>query len=205
MSIEFIYFDLGKVLLDFDHWQGCQQMADLAGISAEQVWQVLFESGLQNQYEAGEISRQQFYDLFCEQTGTQVDDHAIERAGCDIFSVKSEVLPIIVSLAVNGYRLGLLSNTSTSHWKHCRKQFSIFENLFETIVLSFEVRAMKPSATIYKAAVDRAGVPAGSILFIDDLMENVTGARQAGLEAVQFTGALPLATELRSREVRLGV
>ena len=180
-------------------------MANLAGISAEQVWQVLFESGVQEQYEAGEISRQQFYEVFCEQTGTRADDHALEQAGCDIFSLKSQVLPIIVSLAVNGYRLGLLSNTSASHWEHCRRRFSILESLFETVVLSFEERAMKPCATIYKTAVDRAGVPAGSILFIDDLAENVAGARQAGLEAVQFTDALPLAAELRGRGVRLSV
>ena len=205
MSIEFIYFDLGKVLLDFDHRQGCQQMANLAGISAEQVWQVLFESGLQEKSERGEIRGQQFYEAFCEQTGTRVDYHVLEQAGCDIFSLKSQVLPIIVSLAVNGYRLGLLSNTSASHWKHCQRRFSILKELFETAVLSFEVRAMKPSAKIYEAAVDRAGVPAGSILFIDDLTRNVEGARQAGLEAVQFTDALPLAADLRGRGVRLGV
>ena len=205
MSIEFIYFDLGKVLLDFDHRQGCRQMANLVGISAEQVWQVLFESGLQEQYERGLINGQQFYESFCEQTGTQADYRDIEQAGCEIFSLKPEVLPIIVSLAVKGYRLGLLTNTSASHWEHCRRRFSILEGLFETVVLSFEVRAMKPSATIYKAAVDRAGVPAGSILFIDDLAENVAGARQAGLEAVQFTGALSLAAELRDRGVRLSV
>lgn len=205
MSIEFIYFDLGKVLLDFDHWQGCQQMADLAGVSAEQVKQVLFESGLQNQYEAGEIDRQHLYEVFCKQTDTRVDDHALEQAGSEIFSLKSEVLPIVAGLTATGYRLGLLSNTNASHWKHCRRRFSILESLFETVVLSFEVRAMKPCATIYKAAVDLAGVPAESILFIDDLLENVDGARQAGLEAVQFTGALPLAAELRGRGVRLSI
>ena len=53
--IEFIYFDLGNVLISFDHSRACQQIAELTGISPRRAEQILFDSGVQNQYERGEI------------------------------------------------------------------------------------------------------------------------------------------------------
>ena len=40
----FLYFDLGNVLLYFDHRLACQQMGAVAGVSAETVWEVVFAS-----------------------------------------------------------------------------------------------------------------------------------------------------------------
>jgi FMN phosphatase YigB (HAD superfamily) len=45
--IKFIYFDLGNVLISFDHSRAFQQIAELTGISAELAEQILFNSGLQ--------------------------------------------------------------------------------------------------------------------------------------------------------------
>ena len=53
----FIYFDMGNVLLLFDHALGCRHMAEVAGVPAEDVRRVLFDTGLELRYEAGERGR----------------------------------------------------------------------------------------------------------------------------------------------------
>jgi HAD superfamily hydrolase (TIGR01509 family) len=69
-------------------------------------------------------------------------------------------------------------------------------------VLSFEAEAMKPDRRIYDAAIQRAGVPADRIFFVDDREENVAGARAAGIDAVQFVDCDTLIADLRKRNIQ---
>ena len=72
-------------------------------------------------------------------------------------------------------------------------------------VLSYEVRSLKPEPAIYDEAIRRAGVAADRIFFVDDRVENVEGARRAGMDAVVFTGVDQLQRELARRGERSGV
>ena len=91
---EFIYFDLGKVLLDFSVERMTRQLAEVAGIAPQRVMQVVFESDLQRRYESGEVSSREFYEIFCRETATQPDFQALARAGSDIFTLRAEMLQI---------------------------------------------------------------------------------------------------------------
>jgi len=63
---EFIYFDLGKVLVEFSHDHMCSQMGELVGLDGKATRAVVFESGLSDRYETGEIDDAQFCELFFE-------------------------------------------------------------------------------------------------------------------------------------------
>ena len=62
--IEFIYFDLGNVLINFDHSRAWQKIALLTGIPPEHAEQIIFNSGLQTQYEKGEFQPKSFTGIF---------------------------------------------------------------------------------------------------------------------------------------------
>ena len=55
-----VYFDLGNVLLYFDHQIACRQMAEVAGMTADQVRKVLLDGELLFRYEDGTHSREAF-------------------------------------------------------------------------------------------------------------------------------------------------
>src|SRR5690348_16258110 len=114
---KFFYFDLGKVLLDFDHRHACRRVAAISGVSAERVWDVVFASGLELRYEAGAIDDRAFYESFCQAADARPDREAFERAHSDIFSPNIPLWPIVSGLAAAGYRLGILSNTCPAHWR----------------------------------------------------------------------------------------
>lgn len=203
MPPEFLYFDLGDVLLNFSHRQAAAQMADIAGVPAEQVWQIVFEDGLERRYELGEIDGRQFHEAFCRQSGTRPDYDALDLAGSAIFRANARMWPVIAHLGQAGYRLGILSNTSDSHWRYVTSgRYGIIPAAFQICVLSFESHLMKPDPRIYELAADCAGVPAERIFFTDDRPENVEGARKAGLDAELFTGVDVLVDQLRARGVR---
>ncbi|MFV2067610.1 MAG: HAD family hydrolase [Pirellulales bacterium] len=198
----FLYFDLGNVLLNFDHRRSSCQMAEVAGIAPERVWQVVFESPLLIDFETGHVDERQFYEAFCNETGARPDLHALIEAASAIFDINTRVLPILIQLEAAGHRLGILSNTNPSHWNYCTRYFGVVPDTFDTVILSYEVGAMKPDPTIFRVAADRAGVAPEAIFFVDDREENVAGARAFGFDAVLFTSARKLANDLRARGIR---
>lgn len=202
MLPKFFYFDLGKVLVDFDVHTMYRQMAEVAGVGPERVRDALFGEGLEPRYERGELSGQGFYEEFCRLTGTRSDYGALEAAGADIFSIRACMLPIVSQMRQAGYRLGVLSNTSASHWEHCLRRYRIVREGFETYALSYRIGHLKPEPAIYAAAAELAGVEPGEVFFTDDRPEHVEGARTAGFDAVPYTTTAELAAALRERGVR---
>ena len=71
MSCQFLYFDLGHVLVKFDYAIACQNVASLTGLPADQVRQTMFDSGLQERYEQGRFTTDEYHQAFCQATGTQ--------------------------------------------------------------------------------------------------------------------------------------
>ncbi len=199
MPPKFIYFDLGKVLVDFSVERMCRQMGQVAGVDAGRVAEVLFEGKLQEQSETGQISDREFYESFCEQTDTRADFDELKKAGSDIFELNPTMLPIVAHLLRTGHRLGVLSNTCQSHWEHCRDRYYVIGQAFEVHALSYRIKAAKPSPEIFRAAAELAGVVPEEIFFTDDTPGHVEGARAAGFDAVQFTSASQIAVELYNR------
>jgi FMN phosphatase YigB (HAD superfamily) len=199
----FIYFDMGNVLLHFDHALGCRQIAEVAGVPAEDVRRELFDTGLELRYEAGELTTPEFYDAFCQQIGAKPDYQALLRAAGDIFTVNTSIVPVVAALRAAGYRLGLLSNTCEAHWDYIQKyRYSITSEMFDVITLSYEVQAMKPDKRIFEAAAAKAGVAPQEIFFTDDIAGHIAGARAAGFDAEQYTTTPELVRQLRKRGLR---
>ncbi len=200
MPPQFIYFDMGNVLLHFSHERQAEQIARVCGRSAAEIYRLLYQDGLHWQAERGEAPPDVFYERFCEATGTRPDRAAFEAASNDIFWLNASIVPLVSQLHGAGYRLGVLSNTSEAHWEFCRRKYRLME-VFDVYALSFAIRAMKPGAKIYAESARLAGASPGEIFFTDDRADNVAGAKQAGWDAVVFESAEQLNAALRHRGV----
>ena len=203
MQLRFIYFDLGQVLVRFDHAQMLRQISAAAGVEVGRVQELLFADGMLMQLERGTLSTRQFYDEFCRRLGARPDYDRLARAASEFFAFNDEIAPVVMGLRRGGWRLGILSNTSELHWEYCRRQFALLSDAFAVHVLSYRVGAIKPEPAIYAAAVAAAGCRPAEIFFTDDILGHVLGARAAGFDAVQFTGAAALCRELAQRGIAL--
>jgi putative hydrolase of the HAD superfamily len=205
MAIQFLYFDLGNVLLSFSHERMCQQMAEVAGLEADAVRRALLagepETSLQWRFERGDFDAATAYDHFCRHTGVRPDRAALFAAGSDMFAELPDSVALVRRLAAAGHRLGVLSNTNPNDWEFVYQKFVFLRECFAHAVLSYEAKAMKPAAAIFEHAIERAGAKAREVFFTDDREENVAGALAAGLDAVVFTSAGELEAELRRRGV----
>ncbi len=202
MPPTFIYFDLGRVLINFDIEKMLAQVSAVSNTSPEKVKQIVFDSGLQTDYESGRIDCQEFHEKFCTALGSRPDFETLRQAACDIFELNTSVVPVVAHLRAAGHRMGILSNTCHSHWEHCRKRFPAVIELFDVHALSYRLRAAKPHAEIFAAAAELAHVDPSEIFFVDDTLGHVEGAREFGFDAVQYTGTPRLAADLRARDIK---
>ena len=178
-------------------------MAEVAGVSADKVWDVVFASGLEERFEAGAVDERQFYETFCRETGTQPAKEALLDAASAIFSLNRSIVPVIAQLDAAGYRMGILSNTCGPHWSYCTAgRFAIISQAFDVFALSYQIGACKPDPKVFQAAAKLAGVAPQEIFYTDDIAGNVTAARQAGFDAVQYTTTPELVRDLHARGVR---
>lgn len=203
MAIQFLYFDLGGVLLNFSHARMCRQIAQVAGVETELVRHALFDTGLEIDYERGDIGTAEFYERICQQIERRPPLSQLAVAASDIFEVNVSTCGVLASLWGAGYRLGLLSNTNELHYNFFADgRYSLIPKPFETLALSFRIGAVKPEAKIYHAAAELAGVAPAEIFFVDDVLGNVEGARDAGFDAVQYVSTSQLVRDLRARGLR---
>src|SRR5580658_2291398 len=155
----FFYFDLGNVLLKFDHRRAARQMAEVSGVPAERIWDVVFAGGLNEKLDAGELTTAEFFEQFCRELKCRPDLDALAYAASDIFELNYSMSAVLGRLVGARKRLGLLSNTCDIHWQYFgTDRYWFAPKAFETIVLSYRVKMMKPDPQIFLHAAELAGV-----------------------------------------------
>jgi putative hydrolase of the HAD superfamily len=195
--IQAVIFDLGKVLAWFDNRIFLRKLADRAGLDVEKLRAAVHENlDLIRAFDRGEISPDEFYQRVCTALGVEVEARPFFEYYEDIFTINAPVLELVRRLKAAGYRLVLLSNTDVVRYDFIRRRFPETQ-VFDAYILSYEVGLMKPDPAIYLEAARRAGIETADGLFIDDLTENVEGARRVGMQALHYVPGTDLEAELR--------
>jgi putative hydrolase of the HAD superfamily len=70
------------------------------------------------------------------------------------------------------------------------------DELFDHVVISAEVGVRKPSRRIFRLAAERAGVPPERCVTVDDLEQNLVGARRVGMRTILHTDPATTLAEL---------
>ena len=199
-GVEVLLYDLGNVILPFQHYQIAERLAAFSQKSAFQdprkIFSRLFdfETGMINRYEEGRVSSLQFFLSLKESFDLSLSFEDFVPLWNDIFIENPEVAEMILSQR-GRWRLGLLSNTNLLHFHHILATFPIVR-AFDRWILSHEVGCKKPAVEIFRRAMAWAGVAPGKILFIDDMEKNVDVALSLGIQAIHFISATQLKEEL---------
>jgi 2-haloacid dehalogenase len=109
-----------------------------------------------------------------------------------------ETVQILAELRARGRRLFALTNWSAETFPVAQARFA-FLQWFEDIVVSGEVKLVKPDPRIYRLALERNRLRADRTLFVDDALHNVQAARALGLPAIHFQSPQALRAELAQR------
>ena len=184
-NITVLALDLGNVLVKVDHMRFCRRLADLARLSAEEVYAQVFESDLEPGYDTGRLTSEEFHRRVMVHFGVVLPFSQFSSWWNDIFDPMEGMAELVVYLAAR-FPLYLVSNTNTLHFSYIKESYT-FLDLFESFILSFEVGSRKPEPAIYQALIEQTGRPPSRCLFVDDKLPFVAAAQEQGLVSWQFT------------------
>jgi putative hydrolase of the HAD superfamily len=194
-SIQAIVTDLGQVLLRFDSEPGWQKI--LATCGHPEARRQFRQEYARARFECGQVEPEAFFRQAAVAMGMRMSYADFRVVWSDMFWEDPEVIELIAGAPVR-HRI-VLSNTNAIHWDWIRAQYGHVLSRFDHCLASHECQVEKPDAEIFQMAISRTGLPASAHLFIDDLAENVEGARAVGMDAVLHTDAASLREEFRRR------
>lgn len=202
VPIRSFLFDLGNVLVRFDHRAAAARIAEHAKADPEDLYRLFFESPLVVDHDEGRISTSVFYEALKKEIGLSLPYDRFLSVWNDIFTPDPEMEALVRRL-LGSYPCFLISNTNRPHFDHLREHYPVLNEL-NGWILSYEVGRLKPHPAIYRRALEMARAPAAEVFYVDDREDLIEAGRQLGFQVHRFEGVAPLRAELQKRGILNG-
>lgn len=194
--IRVIIFDFGGVLINLNRQAAVDKLVALGVYDADVLLNNYVQSGLFLDLESGFLSPEVFRDRLRADYGLQhITDEQIDEAFLafllDVPEVKLQLLRQLKSSGRNevgeSIRVVMLSNTNAIHFPYCIKKH--FEcdghkmiDYFDSLYLSYELKASKPDDEIFLKLLEGEQVMPQECLFLDDGPRNIETASRLGFQ-----------------------
>jgi glucose-1-phosphatase len=200
-SADALLFDLGRVVLDIDFDRTLALWAQHAGCEPADLVGRFVRDDVYKGHERGQIDDASFFAGLRKSLRIDVPDQAFLEGWNAIFVGEMPGVAPLLARAAKRIPLYAFSNTNRPHVAHFSQHFPDVLGHFREIFLSSTIGLRKPDADAYDHVVSAIGVPAARIVFFDDLMENIEGARARGLTAVHVTSTRDVADALAALDL----
>lgn len=184
-----ILLDLGGVLIDVDYSASARAFQAMGFTDFDGLYSKARQDHLFDGFETGALSPAQFRDRIRGLFRPDFPDHAIDMCwNAMLGHVPQERLDLVERLKER-YQVLLLSNTNAIHVPAFEaiiaKENGIadFKGLFHGAYYSCELGLRKPHVEAFAHVLRAHGAHPATTLFIDDSIQHVEGARDAGLLA----------------------
>ena len=197
-----LLFDLGRVLIDFDHLRSAERIAGFCSKTPRQIYDLFFESDATIAFESGKISPEDFYSQVKQMLKLKLSYTSFEPIWNDIFFLSAKnraVFSLVNNLRAN-YKTVMLSNINILHYEYLKKNFPVF-GVFDKVFLSFQLGRVKPDKEIYNLVIQNLGVNPQEIFYTDDRAELVQSAKSLGIKGCVFTNFDQLTSELKDNGI----
>jgi 2-haloacid dehalogenase len=105
-------------------------------------------------------------------------------------------IEILYKLKAAGYRLYGLTNWSAEKFSLVRHKYAVFD-LFEDILVSGEIKLIKPDPAIFSLLLQKIHRQADECLLVDDSSQNINMAQKMGFVVHLFSSPTRLKEELQ--------
>ncbi len=184
---EAILFDLGGVIYDIDYQKTIDAFIALGADPKQVLYSQAAQSNVFDAYEVGKISTNEFLRALQRDmpANTSLDD--IQAAwNAMLIRQPAHRLDFLNRLKGN-LPTFILSNTNELHIHHVSAELqqefgtASYSTYVDEVFLSHELGMRKPHVATFQEVIRRTGVNPATTLFIDDTLQHIEGAKQAGL------------------------
>jgi FMN phosphatase YigB (HAD superfamily) len=198
-NITSIIFDLGGVLFDIDYAFTQKAFQDL-GFKGDfnDLYSQKKQSGIFDDFEKGKISPAEFRKHLKEWLPSHVSEKQIDAAWNALLIGFPEAKVELLKRLRKDYRLFLLSNTNEIHLPVVIDMVAHLDgkrgigHLFERAYYSCQMGMRKPDLEIFETVCTDNSLEVSRTLFVDDLAQNIEGAKRVGLLTLHCTSSVNL-------------
>ncbi len=193
MVIKLILFDIDKTLQHHDAASYYAYLSGLTGRSEKAIRR--FCLPMDHAIDAGKLRQTTFNRKVARFLRLPVEKtDYIRFCRGEIYQYKE--MHRLANQLHSRYEIGCLSNMARERWNLLTKK-AMGDIDFDYYFISYAFGVIKPNPGIFKAVLERLGMPPGEVLFIDDKAENIAAARKIGMKGIRFTGVAKLRKDLR--------
>lgn len=185
-SFDVVLFDLGGVLVELSSLEKIQAWTD-QGLSKAEFWSRLLQSPEFIAFQKGAISADEFSRAMVRILDLRVSATEFQKEFAKWTTQLYPGAKDLVERLAKEVRVACFSNINELHWPLICDTWGM-RKLFQGAFASYEIGMTKPDTESFRYVVKELDCPAERVLFLDDLEENVEGARQAGLSSYQVKG-----------------
>jgi len=195
-DIKAIIFDMGGVILRTRDELPRKELAEMLGITLEQLKKELFFSDSAIKSEEGYLHKYDHWKNILRNHG--ITNYANLKEFDEKFwsgDCPDQKLISYIGKLKGEFALGMISNAFMGAREWIESHYH-FTELFDFTVFSYELKIRKPDPEIYLFACKKLKVEPKEAIFIDDMLINVEGACKVGLYGIQFHDQEQLESEL---------
>ncbi len=185
-SISTILFDLGGVLFQLSGaGLVCEWTKD--DLTPQELVDKWLVSPAVRAFESGHIE----FPVFREQLKTELKLSVDDASFTSVFTAWiAGLFPgarDLLERLSSRYHLACFSNTNHIHWEIMGRDYRVLD-CFDTTFASFQMGMVKPDKEAFLHVVEQLGVPAETIVFLDDNQINVDAALACGMKSQRVYG-----------------
>lgn len=191
-GVSAVLFDFGLVLSGPPRPSSWKAMRELLG-AEEATFHAAYWK-YRDEYDDGSLSGTEYWRQIARDLGASLHDEQIKELKAHDVELWTDMNAPMVEWAGRlqkaGLKTGVLSNIGDAMAEGiCAKL--LWVEKFTYCVWSHELKMRKPAPAIYAEAAKGLDTPADKILFIDDRVENVEAAKEAGMRAILYAKHFP--------------
>jgi epoxide hydrolase-like predicted phosphatase len=194
MSIAAVLFDLGGVILRTEHQAPREHLAERLNMTYEDLDRIVFASESARLASVGAIPTVKHWEAVLGRVGRPASEMETFRAEFFAGDVLDRDLIQFIRELRPRRKTGLLSNG----WPDLREYVAQnhVDEAFDVVIISAEVRLLKPDAAIYQLALQKLNVGSSETAFVDDTPANVEAANELGIHGILFENPAQMRREL---------
>jgi len=193
-----LLFDMGGVVIDVDFDRAFHAWQPRSKLSFSEIRRTFRTDGVYRSHERGEISARQYYDHLSALLQLERDYDYIEAGWNAIYVGEISETIALLQRARSVIQCFAFTNTNSAHAATWRRLFPSVVQSFDGVFASHEIGLRKPERSAFDYVARAIGISPESIVFFDDLAENVQGAADAGFRGVHVRGPRDVRIALQS-------
>jgi len=182
MKIKFVYFDIGGVLINY--YDFFQTASTLHGVRHKDMIK-LFDN-IEHRYTLGKATPEDFWQECIEEFKiTPKKNFNFLKSWVADYKTIRETYNFIYKIK-DKYKIGIISNIYHGIFELLIENKMIPTIKYGAVIESCKVGFRKPDKDIFDIATKKAGVNPNEILFVDDRLDFIEGAKTHGWNTFQF-------------------